>query len=518
MGNVDWKSLEGKYFKVDVGSTTAEALSGSDNSVIYYTTDGNVVLNGQVFGGGCLDLGLVSSDDAGCAEAAKSEVAGNRQITMIRFRVRGVTSEKVTVIWQWCNGVDVCAQLKFVDKSVWRRNVTGATGVAGVTTSASQWERTWAHYLGYDAANRKIQLKDYNQTVFRDVQLPLATETQAGLMSGEDKEILDAIQWCHCEFAPPSVSGDEVFLSVNGREGDGVDGVTIPAATLESAGVMSAADKTILTEGLGTSIIYRHDGQGLEEFYLALQNYNEEEINPVLIPNASCEMAGVLSPYDWDKFNQTYLKAARTIGYDSSTRKLYLKDVEDNTRSSVILPEATRSQAGLMSADDKINLNEFLATSIKIYQVDGPSNKGVYINLVALNGDEYYDEACIEYATSTKPGVMSAADKAKLDLRDTFREKVYAFNVKGVKDGATYAASAVPWTQADMKAWSKTSYGVFPLFVVPGSGGGNMYRPVAVEVYSASTKMVFVFDTGIVVQNWQYNSATSKWTVTVTTL
>lgn len=294
MGNVDWKSLEGKYFKVDVGSTTAEALSGGDNSVIYYTTDGNVVLNGQVFGGGCLDLGLVSSDDAGCAEAAKSEVAGNRQITMIRFRVRGVTSEKVTVIWQWCNGVDVCAQLKFVDKSVWRRNVTGATGVAGATTSASQWERTWAHYLGYDAANRKIQLKDYNQTVFRDVQLPLATETQAGL--------------------------------------------------------------------------------------------------------------------------------------------------------------------------------------------------------------------------------MSAADKAKLDLRDTFREKVYAFNVKGVKTGATYDASAVPWSQADMKAWSKSSNGIFPLFCIPGSGGGNMYRPVAVEVYAASTKMVFVFNTGIVMQNWQYNSATSKWTVTVTTL
>ena len=294
MGNVDWKSLEGKYFKVDVGSTTAEALSGSDNSVIYYTTDGNVVLNGQVFGGGCLDLGLVSSDDAGCAEAAKSEVAGNRQITMIRFRVRGVTSEKVTVIWQWCNGVDVCAQLKFVDKSVWRRNVNGATGVAGATTSATQWERTFAHYLGYDAANRKIQLKDYNQTVFGDVQLPLATETQAGL--------------------------------------------------------------------------------------------------------------------------------------------------------------------------------------------------------------------------------MSAADKAKLDMRADVREKCYGFNVKGVTNGATYDASAVPWSQSDMKAWSKSSGGIFPLFFIPGSGGGNMYRPVAVEVYAMSTKMVFVFDTGIVVQNWQYNAVTSKWTVTVTTL
>lgn len=374
MGNVDWKSLEGKYFKVDVGSTTAEALSGGDNSVIYYTTDGNVVLNGQVFGGGCLDIGLVSSDDAGCAEAAKSEVAGNRQITMIRFRVRGVTSEKVTVIWQWCNGVDVCAQLKFVDKSVWRRNVTGATGVAGATTSATQWERTWAHYLGYDAANRKIQLKDYNQTVFRDVQLPLATETQAGLMSAEDK--LDFYK------------DNDILIGL----------------------------------GVFSPEVYADDVEFGIDFY-------------------------------------SHADADKIINGINSTRSYNL-----------VLPNASSTQAGGIIAED-------------------------YTSLMAWKN----------------------SGKAKLDMRANVREKCYGFNVKGVKNGATYDASAVPWSQADMKAWSKSN-GIFPLFFIPGSGGGNMYRPVSVEVYAASTKMVFVFDTGIVVQNWQYNSATSKWTVTVTTL
>lgn len=374
MGNVDWKSLEGKFFKVDVGSTTAEALSGGDNSVIYYTTDGNVVLNGQVFGGGCLDLGLVSSDDAGCAEAAKSEVAGNRQITMIRFRVRGVTSEKVTVIWQWCNGVDVCAQLKFVDKSVWRRNVTGATGVDGATTSATQWERTWAHYLGYDAANRKIQLKDYNQTVFRDVQLPLATETQAGLMSAEDK--LDFYK------------DNDILIGL----------------------------------GVFSPEVYADDVE------FGIDFYNHADADKI--------MNGI-----------------------NSTRSYNL-----------VLPNASSTQAGGIIAED-------------------------YTSLMAWKN----------------------SGKAKLDMRANVREKCYGFNVKGVTNGATYDASAVPWSQADMKAWSKSN-GIFPLFFIPGSGGGNMYRPVAVEVYAASTKMVFVFDTGIVVQNWQYNAATSKWTVKVTTL
>ena len=374
MGNVDWKSLEGKFFKVDVGSTTAEALSGGENSVIYYTTDGNVVLNGQVFGGGCLDLGLVSSDDAGCAEAAKSEVAGNRQITMIRFRVRGVTSEKVTVIWQWCNGVDVCAQLKFVDKSVWRRNVTGATGVAGATTSATQWERTWAHYLGYDAANRKIQLKDYNQTVFRDVQLPLATETQDGLMSADDKLGFD--------------KDHDILIGL----------------------------------GVFSPEVYADDVEFGIDFY---------------------------SHADADKI---------------------MNGINSTRSCNLVLPNASSTQAGGIIAED-------------------------YTSLMAWKN----------------------SGKAKLDMRANVREKCYGFNVKGVANGATYDASAVPWSQRDMKAWSKSN-GIFPLFFIPGSGGGNMYRPVAVEVYAASTKMVFVFDTGIVVQNWQYNAATSKWTVTVTTL
>ena len=140
-----------------------------------------------------LDLGTVSSTDVGDAMAARSEYAGNRKIILIRYDTQGVSALKTTVIIQWCNGINETGQIKYVDKAQWRRNVTGATGVAGAPTNAFQWERTGAHYLGYDAANRKIQLKDYNQTAFRDVQLPLATTSQAGLMSADDKKAVDKI-------------------------------------------------------------------------------------------------------------------------------------------------------------------------------------------------------------------------------------------------------------------------------------------------------------------------------------
>ena len=137
------------------------------------------------------DLGLMSSTDAGDAEAAKSEIAGDRSISLIRYTTQGVSAVKVTTIFQWCNGINEVAQIKFVDKAQWRRNVTGATGVAGATTTPTMWERTGAHCLGYDSATRKIQLKDHTQTVFRDVQLPLASSSDAGLMSPSDKEKLD---------------------------------------------------------------------------------------------------------------------------------------------------------------------------------------------------------------------------------------------------------------------------------------------------------------------------------------
>ena len=133
-----------------------------------------------------LDLGTMPTEAEGDAKAASSEVAGNRNISFIRFQTQGVSNLKTILILQWPNGIDETAQIKFVDKTEWRRNVTGATGVAGAPTNAFTWERTAPHYLGYDAANRKIQLKDYQQKVIKDVELPLATNSTPGLLSTEE--------------------------------------------------------------------------------------------------------------------------------------------------------------------------------------------------------------------------------------------------------------------------------------------------------------------------------------------
>lgn len=49
---IPWSELEGQFFKVDVGSTTAEAITNDHNTgepVVHYTTDGDIVFNGMKF-------------------------------------------------------------------------------------------------------------------------------------------------------------------------------------------------------------------------------------------------------------------------------------------------------------------------------------------------------------------------------------------------------------------------------------------------------------------------------------
>ena len=142
-----------------------------------------------------LDLGILNSQSEGENIAAASEVAGNRNISFIRFQVQGVSELKTTLIMQWPNGINETAQIMCVDKAQWRRNVTGATGVKGATTNAFKWERTAPHSIDYDEQRRMIQLKDYeNKTVSQEVELPLATSSQHGLMSISDKEKISAME------------------------------------------------------------------------------------------------------------------------------------------------------------------------------------------------------------------------------------------------------------------------------------------------------------------------------------
>lgn len=327
------------------------------------------------------DLGLVSSQDIGEKFAARSEIAGNRQISFIRFEVNGVSARKTTLILQWPNGVNETAQIKFVDKAQWRRNVSGATGVEGNVTTATQWERTAPHYIGYDAARRMVQLKDYTQTVSREVQLPLATSAQHGLMSSTDKEALDnaaekadtALRMMPFDgvFGNPTIETqgvssydaiifDDIRCMFLARKNNKfyMSFIGIEDYNAITSGTMKARTDRIFFR-TDTKRAYIFNGAALSNLSISdeevakLANYPN---TPLEIPLASKKSQGLMSASD----------KAKTDAYPNTPQEI---------------PTATEADPGLMSAADKAKINNYPSTPLEI-----------------------------PLATLQKPGLMAAAD------------------------------------------------------------------------------------------------------------
>lgn len=49
MATVDWKKLEGRIFRFDVNTSTEEALKATNPAIIHFTTEGDIVMNGEKF-------------------------------------------------------------------------------------------------------------------------------------------------------------------------------------------------------------------------------------------------------------------------------------------------------------------------------------------------------------------------------------------------------------------------------------------------------------------------------------
>ena len=439
------------------------------------------------------DLGLMSSTDAGDAEAAKSEIAGDRSISLIRYTTQGVSAVKVTTIFQWCNGINEVAQIKFVDKAQWRRNVTGATGVAGATTTPTMWERTGAHYLGYDSATRKIQLKDYTQTVFRDVQLPLASSSDAGLMSSSDKAAL-ALRAQYIRY-----TASNRILALQNEAKSNISTVILPIASTEEPGLLSAADFTKLSNyptklvkdlGLMSSTdagdaeaakseiagdrsisLIRYTTQGVSAVKVTTIFQWCNGINEVAqikfvdkaqwrrnVTGATGVAGATTTPTMWERTGAHYL------GYDSATRKIQLKDYTQTVFRDVQLPLASSSDAGLMSPSDKEKLDQ--------------------------SGENIIEGIDILSITTTQQVDSQYSGVTKLSNAFSNLNKRLVFSYDNVHDGCSYSITPV--------FRAKT--------IIGGSGEA---------AYTFKLAFVSPTDGSTIIQLWEARDGISCWQVTV---
>ena len=203
----------------------------------------------------------------------------------------------------------------------------------------------------------------------------------------------------------------------------------INAATQSAAGVLSAADKTKL-DGLNTDSIndisVKSDANKATITFVS-DNGNEEDISTTIdFPISTTTAAGTMSAKDkteLDRINTANFAlgavtpAASTIGIAASKT-----NVTDGTiaANNITLPAATQSAAGVLSAADKTKLDGLNTDSINDISVKSDANKAT-ITFVSDNGNEEDISTTIDFpiSTTTAAGTMSAKDKTELDRINT---------------------------------------------------------------------------------------------------
>lgn len=182
----------------------------------------------------------------------------------------------------------------------------------------------------------------------------------------------------------------------------------------------------------------------LSEEHVALRLYSVDEDNhkaDVIIDKATNEFAGVMTSSDKIKLDgiannannyslptaSSTIKGGITLGY-SQNDKNYPVALDDNGKAYVNIPWtdtnttyglATPTNDGLMSKADKTKVDSIDTTYAKKNEAVASLEITAYENniqcvLKNVNGSEM-DWPTIDPATSTKAGIMKPADKVKLD-------------------------------------------------------------------------------------------------------
>ena len=226
--------------------------------------------------------------------------------------------------------------------------------------------------------------------------LPQASDTKAGTMTAKDKVELDRITTVN--FALGDVTPNETSIGIAATKTVIEDGtveqnpITLPASTAEKAGVQTAADKKLF-DSLPPNIIRGFNGRvqrhNMVDIYLDLSTINpdtgvyednplENTIRHLNIPPATNKAAGVQTAADkklFDSLPESFVLASGSnLEISDSEVTITHAGAKLDSESGVYvkgsryvmgtIPAATKTTAGVMTAQDKINLDETLPNAI----------------------------------------------------------------------------------------------------------------------------------------------------------
>lgn len=228
----------------------------------------------------------------------------------------------------------------------------------------------------------------YGEEVEATKNLLPVTQTLAGVMSAADKVKLDGLDPNSLTDISAASDANKVTVTVtkdNGLNADTTETFDLPQVSATKAGTMTAKDKVeldrISTANFALGAVTPNETTvGIAATKTVVEDGTVEQ-NPITLPASTAEKAGVQTAADKKLFdsipdNIIILSGDKpvevgqqsshvTLTHNFSSKKeegIYTHEPEDYKTTHI--PAATTEKAGVMTAQDKVNLDETLPNAI----------------------------------------------------------------------------------------------------------------------------------------------------------
>ena len=411
----------------------------------------------------------ISTSSAAGTMSAKDKTELDR-INTANFALGAVTPAASTV------GI-AASKTNVTDGTTAANNITlpaATQSAAGVLSAA---DKTKLDGLNTDSINDISVKSDANKAtitfvsdngneedISTTIDFPISTSSAAGTMSAKDKTELDRINTAN--FALGAVTPAASTVGIAASKTNVTDGttaannITLPAATQSAAGVLSAADKTKVDRITGTNHVISQPTTTATSRVITITGINPTDnkavSSSITLPEVSETQAGLASASD-----KKTLNAIKTLGKSSHlnddncwTRtasnvaiNFTCTDVSGNSTDtdaksehSVNIGAASSTLAGVMTSTDKTELDRITTANFALGAVT-PAASSVAIaatKTTISTGASAANNITLPAATSSVAGVMTAADKVKLDttlpnLINSNKTTIDNYTVNGIK-------------------------------------------------------------------------------------
>ena len=296
------------------------------------------------------------------------------------------------------------------------------------------------------------------------IDFPISTTTAAGTMSAKDKTELDRINTAN--FALGAVTPAASTVGIAASKTNVTDGttaannITLPAATQSAAGVLSAADKTKVDRITGTNHVISQPTTTATSRVITITGINPTDnkavSSSITLPEVSETQAGLASASDKNTLNaiktlgnsshlnddNCWTRTASNVAINFTCTNVSgnSTDTDEKNKHSVNIGAASSTLAGVMTSTDKTELDRITTANFALGAVM-PAASSVAIaatKTTISTGVSAANNITLPAATASVAGVMTAADKVKLDttlpnLINSNKTTIDNYTVNGIK-------------------------------------------------------------------------------------